>query len=69
MSCFNEKNQHIGKLVIMDRTSVDWDFDAVTYWCPKCGACAVYKEYDGRVVGDYAKMRFPEITRKALKNG
>jgi hypothetical protein len=53
----------------MDRTSVDWDFDAVTYWCPKCGACAVYKEYDGRVVGDYAKMRFPEITRKALKNG
>jgi hypothetical protein len=53
----------------MDRTSVDWDFDAVTYWCPKCGACAVYKEYDSRVVGDYAKMRFPEITRKALKNG
>ena len=68
MNCFNKKNQHVGNLQVVDRTSVDWDMDAVTKWCPKCGAVVVDKEYDCRVVGTYAKMRFPEVTRRALKN-
>jgi predicted RNA-binding Zn-ribbon protein involved in translation (DUF1610 family) len=68
MGCFNDKNQHIGRLVELDRTSVDWDVDAVTRWCPECGAVVVDKEYDCRIVGYYAKMRFPEITRRALTN-
>jgi len=68
MSCFNEKNQHIGKLVEFDRTRVTEDEDAVTRWCPRCGACVVDHEVDNRVVGHYTKMRFPDITKRALKN-
>jgi len=68
MSCFNEKNEHIGSLIELDRTSVTYDEDAVTRWCPKCGAVRVDHEYDCRIVGHYSKMRFPEITIKAVKN-
>jgi len=45
MSCFNEKNQHIGKLVEFDRTRVTEDEDAVTRWCPRCGACVVDHDF------------------------
>ena len=67
--CFNEKGQHIGRLVELDRTAVTYDDDAVTRWCPECGAVVVDHEYDCRIVGYYARMRFPNITRKGLKNG
>ena len=67
MNCFNEKNQHIGRLVELDRTAITQDEDAVTRWCAKCGACVVDHEIDCRLVGHYTKMHFPEITRKELK--
>jgi hypothetical protein len=64
--CFNSKNQHIGKLVELDRTAITYDEDVVTRWCPECGAVVVDHEYDCRIIGHYSKMRFPNITRRAL---
>jgi hypothetical protein len=69
MKCFNEKNQHIGPLKELDRTEITYDEDVVVKWCPQCGATVVDHEYDCRVVGNFTKMVFPAITRKALKDG
>jgi len=69
MNCYNEKNQHIGNLETLARFNIDGfnDKDAVVQWCPECGAVVIYKEYDCRMAGNYVKMKFPIITRKALK--
>jgi len=67
--CFNEKNQHIGKLERLVTVPCGWsgEADLVVNWCPACGAVVVDEEVDGRCMGYFVKMKFPEITRKALK--
>lgn len=67
LKCFNEKNQHIGNLVVLDRTASGPNDNAVTKWCPLCGAVVVDHENDNRVVGQYSPMRFSQITRNCLK--
>lgn len=68
MTCFNEKNQHIGKLekLITIPAELGYDVDAVVRWCKYCGAVVVDKEVDNRVMGRYVDMKFPNITKKAL---
>jgi len=66
MNCFDDKNRHIGKLYSLFRVSTDPDLDAVVRWCPKCGAVVVDREHDNKIFGSYVKMKFPELTRKAL---
>lgn len=67
MNCFNKKNQHIGKLETLISIDTGWNCEASIKWCPQCGAARVDRISDGRRFGDYVKMRFPEITRRALK--
>lgn len=69
MSCFDKNNKHIGKLETLDKFTINWDAEAVVRWCPRCGAVVIDKEYDGRIMGKYSEMQFPEITRKGLRNG
>ena len=69
MNCFNEKNQHIGRLEELEWFDTGWDCEASVKWCPKCGAVVIDRTTDGRRMGCYVNMKFPEITRKALKNG
>lgn len=68
MSCFNEKNQHIGNLDTLRRFT-HLDTESVVRWCSKCGAVVIDREVDGRRMGCVVNMKFPNITRKALKNG
>jgi len=66
MKCFNEKNQHIGRLETLRRFT-HLDTESVVRYCPECGAIVIDREVDGRIMGSVVKMKFPEITRRALK--
>ena len=69
MACFDKNNKHIGKLKELNAFDLIWDCEASVKWCPKCGAVVIDRLVDGRRMGTYTDMHFPEITRKALKNG
>ena len=47
--------------ILESTPSFDMDPYAVVRWCPDCGAVVVDREVDGRFVGRYSKMRFPEL--------
>jgi len=66
MNCFNEKNQHIGRLEVLRRFT-HIDTESVVRWCPECGVVVVDREVDGRLMGSVVKMKFPETVRKELK--
>ena len=68
MSCFNKKNQHVGDLKTL-RSFTHLDTESVVRWCPKCGAVVIDREVDGRLMGSVVKMKFPDITKRALKSG
>jgi hypothetical protein len=66
MTCFNEKNQHIGSLKVLRRFT-HLDTESVVRWCPECGAVVIDREVDGRSMGCIVDMKFPEITKNRLK--
>ena len=55
-------------LEVISKASIDSHSDCVIRWCSYCGAIVEDQEIDGRLVGQYEKMRFPEITLNACKN-
>ena len=55
LTCFNDKNQHIGPL----QTIAAFDFYEVN-WCPLCGAVTLDEVVDGRLMRSF--MQFPQIT-------
>ena len=66
---FDKNNKHIGTLETLASFPTGWtgETDAVVRWCAKCGAVVIDKEVDGRLAYWYVKMKFPEITKEALK--
>jgi hypothetical protein len=67
MKCFNGKIHSDKYLKELFNTDMGWNTEASVKWCPICGAIVVDKESDNRRFGQYVKMKFPEITRKAVK--
>lgn len=67
MNCFNKKNQHIGKLETLINIDIGWNCEASVRWCSQCGAVVIYRETDNRLMGSVVKMKFPEVTKKVLK--
>ncbi len=63
MKCFNEKNQHIGRLETLRRFT-HLDTESVVRWCPECGTVVIDREVDGRLMGSVVKMKFPKAVRK-----
>lgn len=44
------------------RIETEGDVEAVVVHCDVCGAVAVNRETDNRLMGQYVKMRFPRAT-------
>lgn len=67
MTCFNEKNQHVGDLQRLSSFLVDamgvW---ASVYWCPECGAVVIDQEVDGRRMGTMVEMKFPTLVKENI---
>ncbi len=69
LKCFNEKNQHVGVMHIIDTNCVDSILNVYnrTEWCSECGAVVIRRMVDGRHMGDTYPMQFPNLTRRELK--
>jgi len=69
MTCFNEKNQHIGKLETLKTYCLDSILDVYAHirWCPECGAVVIDRIVDGRQMGCYLDMKFPGVAKRILK--
>lgn len=53
--------KHIEKdLITLRRYYMGWNVDHVVRWCPDCGAVAIDKESDGRLMGTVVPMKFPK---------
>ena len=67
MTCFNEKNQHVGNLQRLRSFLIDamgvW---ASVYWCPVCGAVVIDQEIDGRRMGNVMEMKFPVLAKENI---
>ena len=66
LTCYNEKNQHMGNLKRI-ASFPECDVDRVVMWCHNCGAVVIYNEVDGRIMNSFIPMKFPKITVDKLK--